>query len=191
MKSKFEEYIANNRNEFDNKAVPTKSWDTIVQKLEAIEQKKSDHLVVRKSIRKFSLSIAASIIFLLTVGAFGGIFLSKTYNNKSAIASKIDPDYNDTENFYIRKVGYKLNELSKYNQDEDIKADLNQIDQFILELKEELQNAPKGGREKIIKNMIVNYQLKLEILDKVLQHVQASPENLSNQKNLENEKINL
>ena len=44
---------------------------------------------------------------------------------------------------------------------------------------------------KIIKNMIVNYQLKLEILDKVLQHVQASPENLSNQKNLENEKINL
>jgi len=138
-----------------------------------------------------NLSIAASIIFLLTVGAFGGVYFSKNYNNDTTLASKIDPDYVDTENFYIRKVGFKLNELSKYNQEEDVKADLNQIDQFIIELKEELQNAPKGGREKILKNMIVNYQLKLEILDKVLQHIERSPENLENQKNLENEKINL
>lgn len=190
-KDDLEQFVANNRIDFDSEAVPMGNWEAICEKLSDKEQKNPPLSVSRNQNWKRYIGIAASVILLISVGAFGGIYYSKTIQMENEIASKINPEYNDTENFYIRKVSYKLNELSKFQQNNEVKNDLDQIDLFIQELKKELLVAPKNSKEQIVKNMIANYQIKLDILDKVLQHVQNNQQDSSKLNNQKNEKIEL
>ncbi|MBK8720754.1 MAG: hypothetical protein IPL95_00260 [Saprospiraceae bacterium] len=190
-KDDLEQFIANNRNDFDSEAVPMGNWEAICEKLSEKEQKNTKLSVSRNQNWKRYLGIAASVILLISVGAFGGIYYSRTNQMENEIASKINPEYNDTENFYIRKVSYKLNELSKFQQNNEVKNDLDQIDLFIQELKKELLVAPKNSKEQIVKNMIANYQIKLDILDKVLQHVQNNQQDSTKLNDQKNEKIEL
>jgi len=190
-KDDLEQFVEKNRNDFDSEAVPMGNWEAICEKLSEKEQKNPPLLVIRNQNWKRYFGIAASVILLISVGAFGGIYYSRTNQMENEIASKINPEYNDTENFYIRKVSYKLNELSKFQQNNEVKNDLDQIDLFIQELKKELLVAPKNSKEQIVKNMIANYQIKLDILDKVLQHVQNNQQDSSKLNNQRNGKIEL
>lgn len=190
-KDDLEQFVANNRNDFDSEAVPMGNWEAICEKLSKNEQKNPPLSVIRNQNWKRYFGVAASVILLISVGAFGGIYYSRTNQMENDIASKINPEYNDTENFYIRKVSYKLNELSKFQQNNEVKNDLDQIDLFIQELKKELLVAPKNSKEQIVKNMIANYQIKLDILDKVLQHVQNNQQDSTKLNDQKNEKIEL
>ena len=190
-KDDLEQFVANNRIDFDSEAVPMGNWEAICEKLSEKEQKNPPLSVIRNQNWKRYIGIAASVILLISLGAFGGIYYSRTNQMENEIASKINPEYNDTENFYIRKVSYKLNELSKLQQNNEVKNDLDQIDLFIQELKKELLVAPKNSKEQIVKNMIANYQIKLDILDKVLQHIQNNQQDSSKLNNQKNGKIEL
>jgi hypothetical protein len=44
----------------------------------------------------------------------------------------------------------------------------------MLELREELLNAPEGKEEEIINNLIKTYQTKVSILERVLERVQST-----------------
>ncbi|MDV7393244.1 hypothetical protein RZS08_17865, partial [Arthrospira platensis SPKY1] len=63
-----------------------------------------------------------------------------------------------------------------------VQPDLLQLDEFYQELQLELDRAPKGSEEQIIQAMIRNHQIKLDILERVLEKVQTN-----NPKTTENE----
>ena len=102
------------------------------------------------------------------------------------MTSDIAPDLKEAESYYTKKVEVKYSELVNHNPDPSVITDLKQIDEVQKELKKELENAPATAREEIVRRMIENYQIKLGILERVLNHIEEHPDN---QKLQQNEKI--
>jgi hypothetical protein len=189
QKDPLEAFVLENRAKFDTAILPEGIWSAIENNLDTRQESTPVTLTGNRTWRYY-LSIAASVTILLGIGAFGGILYVKQSKIPEAIAQQVDPEYLETEQYYVRKVDSKVSQLTAYPHDKDVAIDLAQIDQFILELKTELVNAPKSSREQIVKTMIAHYQIKLDLLDKVMQQLSAQPI-IHQQKNQNNEKIDL
>ena len=183
-----ESFVANNSAKFDTAKLPDGLWKSIEAKLPTPQGTLLTHQKQPKTWRYY-LSIAASIVVLLSVGAFGGIYYSQHSKLSETIAQQVDPEYLETEQYYVGKVNSKVKQLASVKNDPDINVDLAQIDQFITDLKTELINAPKSSREQIVKNLIANYQIKLDLLDKVLRQLPSST--IHQKENQNHEKVEL
>ncbi|NJN35692.1 MAG: hypothetical protein HC817_16940 [Saprospiraceae bacterium] len=114
---------------------------------------------------------AAAAIALLVIGASAGIFFTRKPTD-TALAAMVEPDFEEAEQFYSNRVQQKITKLVSYNPDPSVLNDLNQIDHIQAELKAELENAPAESRAEIVKRMIENYQIKLGILERVLNYIE-------------------
>ncbi len=187
-KDALEKFVAENRANFDTAQLPKGLWENIEGKLGQQQSPGLHHKGSSKTMRYY-LSIAASVVILLSIGAFGGIYFTKQAKLSETIAQQVDPEYLETEQYYVGKVNSKVKQLASVKNDPDINVDLAQIDQFITDLKKELINAPKSSREQIVKNLIANYQIKLDLLDKVLHQLPSST--IHQKENQNHEKVEL
>ena len=120
----------------------------------------------------------AAAIALLIVGAMVGISVYQKRENVVANTQveQVAPDFQKTENFYNQQVQEKMMKLASYqNTDPSVFSDLKQIDAIQEELKAELNNAPTSTREEIVRRVIENYQIKIGILERVLEHFETNP----------------
>ncbi len=188
-KDPLEAFVLENHAKFDTEMLPKGIWSAIENRLD--EQQTVVLSSVKKTIywRQY-LNIAASALILLSIGAIGGIYFVKQSQIPNTIAQQVDPEYPETEQYYVSKVNSKVKQLAAYPNNKDVEIDLAQIDQFIFDLKTELIQAPKSSREEIVKTMIAHYQIKLDLLDKVLKQLPSQPI-IHQQKNQNNEKIDL
>ena len=164
-----ETFVADNRTAFDTAIPSLKIWANVNKK---INLKSARRVVLMRWIGR-----AAAVAALLIVGADAGIYLNE--KRETIVADKemerIAPNFRATEQFYNQKVQAQLTKLASYDQaDPSVLADLRQIDDVQNELKAELENAPTSTREEIVRRMIQNYQIKLGILERVLQHVEEA-----------------
>lgn len=172
-----EKFIQQNRTDFDTQIPHLKLWAAIDNQINPVKEYK----VVRMS----WMRQAAAAIALLIVGAGLGIFVNEKAEVKalSQATSEIAPDLKEAESYYTKKVEVKYSELVNHNPDPSVITDLKQIDEVQKELKKELENAPATAREEIVRRMIENYQIKLGILERVLNHIEEHPESQKFQKN--------
>ena len=177
----FEKFIQENRAAFDTEIPNLKVWAAIEKQVNPIKEYK----IVRMAWWKQ----AAAAIALLIVGAGMGIFLNEKAEVKALAQSteQVVPDLTEAENYYNKKVETELTKLVSYNPDPSVMADLKQLDEVQKELKKELENAPTATREEIIHRMIENYQIKLGILERVLNHIEEHQ--TENKKIQQNESI--
>lgn len=173
-----ENFVRANRVDFDTEIPNLKIWAAIDK---TVNQSAEKRLVYRQWFGRIAAAIA-----LLIVGASGGFYL-KTKQEAREVAQTVEqiaPDFRETEQFYKQKVQTQLVKLASFQSEEDpsVLADLRQIDEVQKELKRELDDAPVSAREEIVKRMIDNYKIKLGILERVLQHVEAYKVNNSEEK---------
>jgi len=195
MQDNFEKFVKNNREDFDTAEPNVQIWANIEQQLNANVQKssplrivKSEQKTVRMRILRYA-SVAAIGLLLLTVG---GVIGSYWTTNNGAMAnnemtlSDVSDEYAEVENFYAQQVNVKIGELKKYNYDESILKDIAELDTAFQELKQELGNAPEMTDEEIIHAMIENYQMKIEILERVLERMSLdnTEKSVSNEKSI-------
>jgi hypothetical protein len=171
--NKIEHFITENRVLFDIETPHLKVWSGIEKRLEGVKE----YGVVRMGWWRQ----AAAAVALLVVGAYLGVYFTNKTENTAIVqaAKEVAPDLNEAENFYNQKVESKLTQLVSYNPDPSpqgvlgtVMADLNQLDEIQEELKEELRRAPASTREEIVRRLIENYQIKLGILERVLNHIE-------------------
>lgn len=164
--SPIEHFITNNKEKFDTETPHLKVWSGIEKRLNGVKE----YGVVRIGWWRQ----AAAAVALLVVGAcLGMYFTNKTENTAIVQAAKeVAPDLKEAENFYNQKVESKLTQLVSYNPDPSVMADLNQLDEIQEELRKELRRAPASTREEIVRRLIENYQIKLGILERVLNHIE-------------------
>lgn len=212
-----EQFIAHNRASFDSETPSEKVWahiesrlpddDTVLERFIQINREQFDtdtpHLKVwtaidnrinpgqnsSKMVRMSWLRQAAAAVALLIVGAVLGVWgYNKTQAKEIAqVTHNIAPDLKEAENFYNQKVEARYTQLVSSNPDPLVINDLNQLDEVQRELKKELENAPATAREEIVRRLIENYQIKLGILERVLNHIEEHQ--TDNQKEQQNEKI--
>jgi len=163
MRDNLEKFIHQNRDQFDQKIPNLKVWSDIEKRLDPPRVKRIPLLK--------KLGVAASIVFLLGMGALlGRQFFSKTITTNPV---EIATDFQEFEIDFQKRINQQKARLASYNYDESINEDLNDLDETLAELREELKDVPKGSEEQIIQAMIKNYETKVKILEIVLDKIDS------------------
>ena len=176
MKDNLEDFVREHRAAFDDAMPPLKVWSKIDKKLE--EKPPTRKISVISIIRN-----VAAVFALMAIGALMAMYLMGTQAQiEEKSIAVLNPDYEEIEAYYKSQISKKVALLSHFKYDPSIEEDLEQLDDFLQELKIALREAPKGKEEQIINAMINNYKTRMEILERVLNQIQTK-----NQKNIQKE----
>lgn len=167
-KDQLEKFILENRDLFDDPVPHDELWGRI-----------SPQLPRKRKPRVFTLNttgaIAAGVLFLLTGALAGRILTTKSLSRQLAILEKTAPDFVEAERYYQGQIRQKTAQLASLPAGNPVLYDLKQLDKAIEDLKKEILTAPKSKDEDIIAKLIQAYQIKIEILELVLQKHHHTP----------------
>ncbi|MCB9282809.1 MAG: hypothetical protein H6563_01935 [Lewinellaceae bacterium] len=174
---RLEQFVGKNRTALDPEVPSLKVWAAIDNALEA------QRPAARVRVMWRTLRVAASVVILLTLGGLLGMYAYKyTHTQELPTLAEIAPEYAEMEQYYSTQVSNRMQELARINQEGTVQPDIQQLDELYKELQLELDKAPKGSEEQIIQAMIRNYQIKLDILERVLEKIQnTNPQTADNE----------
>lgn len=162
MSDRLEDFVKQHREEFDLHQPDPSVWLKINPANVPVSREK-------KSLRWLRVAATVALIF---AGSSAGIwFLSGGRGEEAAIASEIYMEMQETEQYYTRMMAERYNELQPYlasdpEAGEMLTADMEELDQVYEELKADLDD--NVANPEIIEAMILNYRVKLEILEELL-----------------------
>ncbi|MEM6734725.1 MAG: hypothetical protein AAGC64_01745 [Bacteroidota bacterium] len=114
------------------------------------------------SSKKWPLWKKASIVACFLLVMLGTIYQADTKENPSALA--------ELNTYYQVEINHKVNLIKSHLDDVSVLKDLELIDQAFAELKSDLQE--NVDNEEVILAMMENYQLKLRILEEILNRLE-------------------
>ena len=180
---KLEQIIQNNREAFDNCEAPAGLWDKIDKSLgkEIIQNSEADEVVFKfkkSSISRFkSWAIAASVLLVMS-------YLSIFYlNNKSdtieQIIADVAPQYGDKMVQYTSLIESKREEIKQIETHDPVMykefaTEIEKLNQDYHNLQTELSQTP--NQEDLVKAMIQNLQVQLDILNRQLKIIEKVKE---------------
>jgi len=162
---KLEDFMRDNRDDFDSELPSLDLWDKIESKLEKKEKGKHKFL-------KIASAIAAVLVLAIV-----GTYMLKPQSDNNRYANITDPELKnllETEAFYAQKVSLKVGEIQKCYKIHpelkmDIENDLNELDNMYRELEKDLDD--NLYNREVIEAMIQNNRFKLEMVDRVLNQI--------------------
>ena len=171
-KDKLEEFVSQNREGFDSDGPSKDLWTNI-----------SSQIVSKKKIRTVPLYQALSLAAVLLVSVGLSMFYftmqwSEKKHESEALVNPIDSEYSgisltdvspelaEAEDYYNKEVSHKLSQLKEIKADQEAIEEVEFLDAEFKLLKQELG---ESNNEKVITAMIENYQLKLDILENILE----------------------
>jgi len=155
-----ERFIRDHREAFDHADPPSHLWTVIRRELEPPAPAR-----VIPFLRRWHYAAAASILILIGAG-IGWWFAPR-------LAPAPDPQYaefQEAEAYYRQRIAQKVSRLEALDALPGVAPDLEEIAGSIAELKEELDQVPPAHRPELIHSLIRSYQVKLELLERVLNH---------------------
>ncbi|HNW50173.1 MAG TPA: hypothetical protein PKH79_03765 [Prolixibacteraceae bacterium] len=163
---KLEDFMRDNRDDFDLELPSPELWDRIESKLEKKEKGK----------HKF-LKIASSVAAVLVLALITTVLLKPGTDNYRKYANISDPEIKnllETEAFYAKEVASKVDEIQRCYKiypdlKMDIENDLNELDQMYRELEKDLDD--NLYNKEVIEAMIQNNRFRLEMVDRVLNQI--------------------
>jgi hypothetical protein len=173
MNDKLENFIRNNKKQFDEFEVPEGLWDNIEQRLEEKATLQVRHIKGIKT--AYILRIAASISIIVMIGI--GYW---QYQKNSAIdISSINPDLAKQELHYASLIQEKNQELQRIKAHDpalynEFSSEIKTIDENYKKLKKELVSSP--NQEETLKAMIRNLQIQIQVLNQQLQIIEQLKE---------------
>jgi hypothetical protein len=187
MSDQIESWIAQHREQLDIKEVPNGLWDKIQNNLN--EKTPKTRLIVLPKTTRWGWYRAAAAAVLLVGASMGAGWWVRDNQTVTPVAASSNMEISDdllkAKAFYDEKINVKVAELEAKNPDPSVMADLKQLDEVQIELRHELEIAPRSSREEILKTLMENYQNKLSILERVLEHSEQNVENKSNRRQYE------
>ena len=188
-KDRLEEFIAQQRSEFDSETPPPMVWMNIEKHLDKNAESKT---VVREmkspSIMRV-MQIAAMFVVVMGVGLLIGLQLNKGQHNDYGNPQL--QEFVEAERHYsdeIDKMWTVVNTMDVDDKDR-LNEDMKALDNVYDELKSELLSNPKADTDRVVNAMIDNYRTKIDILETVLNEYN---EKTNKQKiDLDNDKIDI
>ncbi|MBL7825629.1 MAG: hypothetical protein JNJ57_03290 [Saprospiraceae bacterium] len=168
--SPLEQFIQQHREAFDEVAPDLRVWSEVAG---ALPQPKAR--IVPLGWHRHLLRAAASVA-LLVIGLGAGIWYAKNFDESSMTMADVSAEYGELEKYYERDINNKKEKLAVFtgSQSADVMQDLEQLDRVMEELREELAHVPPANRQQVVRAMIENYKAKAAILERVLEHLDAT-----------------
>jgi hypothetical protein len=192
MSSRLENFIRNNREEFDGNEPDPLLWKKLERQLNSGEV---DRKIYRMAIRRWAAVAAAAV--LVTFGVFyftgkpaqNGLVARNSPSQANDIITAINPAYAKEVYHFTQLIELKQIELKKIEKEQpalykEFLGDITTLDSSYNSLKKELPLNP--NREQLLEAMIENLRLQTELLNhqlliikKIKQAKKTSDENSS------------
>jgi len=172
--SKLEKIISENKDAFDALEPKGGHFERFQSKLDNYHGKS------RKISFSFVLKVAAVAVLVVLSSLWTyDTFISDqagTTSSDGMAATDISPEYREAEAYYASLVSQKYNEFDRLNLNDSIEKnmilnELSDMDSLYNDLQVELQANPND--ERVINAMISYYQLKIEVLNKIINRLNA------------------
>jgi hypothetical protein len=169
MSKRLEDFIRQNKQEFDDQEPEADLWQQIEKSLlaevKSIKPQKSFSL-------GFVLRIAAGIILVM---AAGFIFYLQKQHQQPVDLAQINPEYAQQQMHYVSEVENKrtkLKAIAKTDPElyQEFNSVLTDMDQSYKKLNQELRNSP--NQERLLRAMIRNLKVQTELLNQQLQVIE-------------------
>ncbi|MDJ1469339.1 hypothetical protein [Xanthocytophaga flava] len=182
--SKLEQFIRNNRQEFDTFEPDSDLWKGIEQKLNEKEKKSIRLLWFQTPMMRYAA--AAIIVFIMGYGVFqlGRYSAGGTPEGRVATANpnvtQISPELAQAEAYYTSLINEEKalldpKEVEALGLKDDFNEDLVVLDSTYKNLKKELVTEP--NKDRIIAAMVKNLQLRVEIIRQQIETLQRVNKN--------------
>jgi hypothetical protein len=169
MKS-LEKYFSDNRDRFDLEEPEDGHFERFTSKLKNLRRDPG-----RFSWQKMLQAAAIAILVVLSsLWVFERIIPSADEPGILTLAD-ISAEYGEAEIYYISLINRKYNEIKSFDfhenslEQETILRELSEMDRVYRSLEKELD--AEGGNFMVINAMIRHYQLKLDIMSQILDHL--------------------
>jgi len=159
---KLEKFILEHRSSFDDKYPSDANWRKINNQL---DKQGKEVFMFRHMWKAAAVILFAAVIWLLVDRQ-----KQQEQWNLSQIETTQGISFDEVENYYVKLIENKQNEISQFfntfpEVDEHLLTDINKLDSSYQELKKQLIQRPD---EKIIDAMVLNLQTRIEILNQQL-----------------------
>jgi len=117
------------------------------------------------------LRVAAAVAMIFGGSAAGIYFLTGEKAETDQLSNELYLEIQETEQYYSQMVTQRYDELKPFLMENPgaqrmLEDDMEELDEVYLELKEDLKD--NVSNPEVIEAMILNYRVKLEILEEVL-----------------------
>ncbi len=153
-----ESFIAKHRDDFDDATPPPQT------ELRSVGS--------RRKLFGYLLAVAATVL-LLFVAYDSGNRAGYQARQEEQIAGQldaVDPGLAEAERFYQQRIASEFTKVSQFNDDPQLRQDLEQIDEATAELRAQLLTVPVSQRHVLVNQLIATYRTKLDILLRIRQH---------------------
>lgn len=163
MQDRFEKFVHEHRDEFDKFEPREQLWTDVQDKLRQ-----------RRTLKNWrSLSIAAAVLLLVTCGIWITQSLQKDHAGTAAGHTGL-PAIQQAEYYYASQVMTRYSELDKYRNEypqlcNTFISDLESLGRSYGQLKQEYD---RSGNEAVLRAMIENLQMQVQLLGQQLQIIQ-------------------
>ena len=162
MSDRLEDFVKQNREQFDLREPDPSIWLKINPENAPVVKE-------RKPMRWLRVAAAVAMIF---AGSTAGIYFLTGNNSEADLySSDIYLEMQETELYYNQMVSLRFQELQPYLAanpvvKDMVTADMVELDEVYDELKNDLKD--NVSNPEVIEAMILNYRVKLEILEDLL-----------------------
>jgi len=151
MLDNLKDHIANQRDDFDTYPFdPANGWKELSKHIKKKEDKWS----------KWKILSAAACLLLVAIGSY--------YYSSSTPA--ISSELSEVQQYYTAEIDAKIMLVKSQIKDPRVIEDLEAMDEAFAELKGDLKD--NVDNEEVIAAMMENYQLKLRILEEILNELE-------------------
>lgn len=185
MSKRLEDFIRNNREEFDDLEPRAGLWDRIEEQMpSSVVQMKIQKREARTFSLGFVLRVAAIIIVVMGIGFTFYLRSTKAVNNVDLVA--INPEYAKQQAQYASLIETKRTELKELTKSDpqlyqEFSGEINKMEASYKKLKRDLATSP--NQERVLRAMIRNLQIQAEVLNQQLQVIEQFKGTPNDQKN--------
>jgi hypothetical protein len=171
MSKRFEDFMHDNNEEFNEIEPSADLWGKIEAQLNFLEEEQE--LPKKREAKTFSLGfvlkVAASVIIVMGIGF--GVFIQSQKGIRGVDFAAINPEYAQQRVHYASLVETKLTELKSASKNDpqlykEFSAEIAKMDSTYKKLNSDLATSP--NQERVLRAMIRNLQIQTEVLSQQL-----------------------
>ncbi|SDI61014.1 hypothetical protein [Mucilaginibacter gossypii] len=171
MSKRFEDFMHDNNEEFNEIEPSADLWGKIEAQLNFLDQEQEQPK--KREAKTFSLGfvlkVAASVIIIMGIGF--GIYIQTQKGTKGVDLAAINPEYAQQQVRYASLVETKLTELKSASKNDpqlykEFSAEIAKMDSTYKKLNSDLATSP--NQERVLRAMIRNLQIQTEVLTQQL-----------------------
>ena len=176
MKSRFEQYIEQHRDEFDTEDPSADSWQKLQAKMAGAKKPVIKHLFFKSWLIAAAMTgIAALLVFTLIKSPSSDPLAVLPAGESTELMNEINPSYAKEVYHFTQLIEIKQNELKKMQKADPVLynsfiKDITRLDSSYNALKTQLPENP--NREQLLEAMIQNLRLQTDLLNEQLVIIQ-------------------